>query len=198
MTKPAISNPETWVARHGDYLYRYAMKRLRNEKVAEDIVQETFLAALKARDNFVGQASERTWMVGILKNKRVDHFRKAGREADFHVEDQSVSDEDDYASSGPKEGLWKADRRPAAWSITPSDTAEQKEFWDYLNRCLDGLDYKFSLVFVLREIEEMATEEICNVLDITATNLRVILYRARKQLRACLETHWLERGKVRS
>lgn len=187
------SDPSTWVANYGDYLFRFAMKRLRNERVAEDLVQETFLAALQGKARFEGQSAERTWLVGILKNKIVDYFRKAGREVSFEAEERTA--DDNYVASGPATGNWELARQPKEWHLNPNDLAESKEFWEYLNRCLDGLDYKFSLVFVLREIEEMASEEICNVLKITPTNLRVILYRARKQLRACLESNWLETGK---
>lgn len=197
MTRPELSDPGGWVARHGDYLFRFAMKRVRDEAVAEDVVQETFLAALKARDRFAGQSTERTWLTGILKNKIIDHFRRSGREVSFEVDDRTGAGEDNYVPSGPESGNWAPDKRPADWQLNPGDRAEQQEFWEYLNRCLDSLDHKYSLVFVLREIEEMVTEEICNVLDVTSTNLRVILYRARKQLRACLESHWLEKRKGR-
>ena len=195
MASSSGSDPATWVAQYGDYLFRYAMKRLRNEKVAEDIVQETFLAALQARERFEGQSAERTWLIGILKNKVIDYFRKAGREVSFEIDDRTGGSDDNYIQGGPESGNWDVTRRPKAWQVDTGDRAEQQEFWEYLNRCLDSLDHKFSLVFVLREIEEMATEDICNVLGVTPTNLRVILYRARKQLRACLETRWLEKGK---
>ena len=195
MTRPELSEPGSWVAQHGDYLFRFAMKRVRDKTVAEDVVQETLLAALKARDSFAGQSTERTWLTGILKNKIIDQFRKSGREVSLEADEQAAAGDDNYVPTGPDSGNWAPDKRPADWQLKPGDRAEQKEFWEYLNRCLDGLDHKYSLVFVLREIEEMATAEICNVLDVTATNLRVMLVRARKQLRACLESLWLEKGK---
>src|SRR5688500_10622854 len=74
-------DPERWLDDHGDYLFKYAVFRLRDDIVAEDAVQETFLAALKAYENFEGRGSERTWLVGILKHKIIDHFRRVGREA---------------------------------------------------------------------------------------------------------------------
>src|SRR5215831_3465447 len=72
-----------WLDAHGDYLFKYASFRLRDDTAAEDAVQETFLAALKAYEKFEGRGSERTWLVGILKHKIIDHFRKALREEPF-------------------------------------------------------------------------------------------------------------------
>ena len=81
MTSSNALNPELWVDAHGDYLYRYALSRVRDTQIAEDCVQETLLSALKSRENFFGQSSERTWLTGILKHKIIDHFRKSSRES---------------------------------------------------------------------------------------------------------------------
>ncbi len=189
-----LSDPATWVDQHGDYLYKYALSRIRNKAVAEDVVQETFLAALKARDNFAGKSSEKTWLVGILKRKIVDHFRRSGREVDIDKFDRLLSEpNDDYQTSGPEAGWWKTEMRPGNWSINAHDIAERKEFWEFLQQCLDGLHPRLAIMFVLREMEEMKGEEICNVLELTPTNLRVMLYRARKDLRRCLEQDWMGR-----
>ncbi|MHC4945232.1 MAG: RNA polymerase sigma factor, partial [Planctomycetota bacterium] len=80
MSDSLLSDPATWVDEHGDALYRFAITRLKDPEAAEEIVQETFLAALKAKDSFKGRSSERTWLIGILKNKVIDHFRKMSRE----------------------------------------------------------------------------------------------------------------------
>jgi len=80
---PRLSDPERWVEEHGDYLFKYALVRLRDATRAEDMVQETFLAALKGGDKFAGRSAEKSWLVGILKNKICDHYRKASRETSF-------------------------------------------------------------------------------------------------------------------
>ncbi len=187
-----LSDPATWVTEHGDYLYRYALKRLRNQATAEDMVQETLMAALNAREQFAGQSNERTWLVAILKHKIIDYFRKHAREVetDSEIIAQTVA-EDDFHASGPSEGLWKKERRPLDWIIDPSDAAEQREFWKYLTLCLDGVEPRLSTAFVLREIEQLDSKEVCNTLDISATNLRVMLHRVRKHLRHCLEKKWM-------
>ena len=78
--KTPIDNPENWVDEYGDYLYRYALSRVKDPIIAEDLVQETFLAALKARHNFQGRSTARTWMIAILKHKIVDYIRQKVRE----------------------------------------------------------------------------------------------------------------------
>ncbi|MCK5127238.1 MAG: sigma-70 family RNA polymerase sigma factor [candidate division Zixibacteria bacterium] len=188
-----LSDPGEWVEKHGDALFGYAFRYVSDRTIAEDLVQETLLAALKGRASYSGVSSEQTWLIGILKNKVVDHYRKAGRETQLDRPEQfSDSDDSDYISTGPDIGSWQPQRRPAAWSVDPNDPIEQKQFWDHLHRCLEGLDKRLAKVYSLREIEEVDYKEVCNVLAVTPTNLRVMLHRARKLLRRCLETEWIE------
>lgn len=191
-------DPALWVDLHGDTLYRFALKYVGDTTVAEDLVQETFLAALRARGSFTGQSAEKTWLVGILKHKIMDHFRKSAREADLRQSaDLSRNDEEDFVKSGPETGTWLPTRSPADWMIDPNDPAEREEFWMYLQRCVGALDAKLAEAFVLRELEEIESKEICNILGISPTNLRVMLYRARKFLRRCLEKNWIRTGKAK-
>ncbi len=190
-----LSDPSEWVDSHGDYLYRYTLLRLNNKTVAEDIVQETFLSALKARNNFQGRATEKTWLIGILKRKIIDHVRKVSREADLPDDDFNLSDADpDYHGAGIEANSWIADRRPKEWMIDKNDLAEQSEFWEYLHFCLTELKPRLAICFVLREMEEIDSEKICNIMKFSATNLRVILHRVRADLRRCLELNWIEGG----
>lgn len=185
-------NPETWVDEHGDYLYSYALLRLRDRELAEEIVQETFLAALKACHNFAGQSSERTWLVGILKHKIIDHFRRASRErlvANFEV---SSSDDELFRKSGEWAGHWTQEGAPKEWANDPSQVVEQKEFGEIFNRCLGQLPPRLAEAFTLREIKGFSSEEICEILAISANNLWVMLHRARALLRRSLEVNWLE------
>lgn len=187
-----ISDPETWVKQHGEYLYRYALMRVRDQALAEDLIQDTFLAALRARSEFAGQSSERTWLVAILKNKIIDHFRKTGREVALEEEEsESPQGGQNFRNSGLLAGAWKSGGRPKEWMVDSSDPVEQKEFWNYLRLCLSELSPRDAQAFVLREMEELEASEICNKLGLSSTNLRVLLYRARKMLRRCLEMKWL-------
>src|SRR4051794_6980988 len=108
------SNPERWVDEHGDTLFRYALMRLRDPIKAEDLVQETFLAALKS--NFAGKSSEQSWLIGILKNKVIDHFRKAGRETSFtDLEFYKDEQSDCFHQTGMHKEIWLAGKEPLDW-----------------------------------------------------------------------------------
>lgn len=189
-----LSDPATWVDQHGDYLYRNALLRIQNEDLAEELVQETFLAALNARSRFSGRSSERTWLVGILKHKIVDHFRKDSREHPIEEIGQLPCEaERPFAEEGQSKGHWRvADGMgPMDWGATPSAILEQKEFWEILNACLSALPSRLAHSFTLREIEGLSSQEVCKVLNITATNLWVMLHRCRMQLRRCIEMKWV-------
>lgn len=181
-----------WLELYGDMLYGYALKRVRDAQTAEDLVQETLLAGLKSKDSFAGQSTEQTWLFGILKNKVMDYFRNYRRDLSLdEVDSVSGIIDEEFIQSGPDKGTWQPTRRPAKWIIDPKDAVEQKEFWFHLNNCIEELDKRFALVFVLRELEELDFRNICNTLAISHTNLRVMLYRARKHLRLCLERNWI-------
>lgn len=184
-----LSNPEAWPDVYGDFLYRFALLRVRETTVAEEMVQETFLAALQARGSFAGQSSERSWLVGIMKPKIVDHFRRAGRETPSKALDQ-LGAEEDVDGTFDAGGHWKLDQTaPLDWPDNPGGVLERKQFWDVLKRCLNELPPRTSQVFSLREVDDVSTEDICEMVKITPNNLWVLLHRARKHLRKCLEVH---------
>lgn len=188
MGKPENVDPADWVERYGDYLFRYAMLRLRDRAASEDLVQETFLAALTGRDAFAGRSSEATWLVGILRHKIADHFRRHSREISFPDRDPRDPAEEAIFNAS---GHWAS--APADWGTHPADLFRQKEFLAQLTECLSELSPNQANAFTLREIEGLGTGEICKVLHVTETNLWVILHRARMLLRRCLETRWLAR-----
>ena len=191
-SRSMLSDPKEWVAKHGDALFGFAFRYVSDRTVAEDLVQECLLGALKARSSFAGSSSERTWLIGILKNKVMDHFRKSSRETPLNEPEQlSDTDDTDYISTGPDAGTWQPNRRPSPWSVDPNDPVEQKQFWEYLKRCLEGLDQRLAKVYNMRDIQEIEYDEVCNVMAVTPTNLRVMLHRARKLIRHCLETNWI-------
>jgi len=186
-----IENPESWVDQYGDFLYRFTLSRIKDPSIAEDLVQETFLAALKARKNFQGRSTAKTWLIAILKHKIVDHIRKRVREqtSDKIEFMHNTAANDRVDNSFNDEGDWQI--RPSKWAIDPMRLYEQKEFMDVLYHCLGGLPERQAEAFMMREIDGFSTEEICKVLNISATNSWVMLYRARMWLRRCLENNWL-------
>lgn len=184
-----LSDPNTWLDQHGDALFRYALLRIRNITLAEDMVQETLLAALKARVDYAGASSERTWLIGILNHKVIDHFRLIHREqplAEDLPDDYGISDE-----LFDERGHWM--NTPSSWS-NPEQAFEQQKFWETLAECVARLPPRLAELFILREVNGLDTEEICKVLDISTTNNAwVMLSRARMQLRQCLEVKWFGR-----
>ena len=179
------TDPERWVDEHGDYLFRFAVSRLRRREVAEDLVRETFLAALRARERVAGASSERTWLVGILKRKIVDHLRRTGRE---HPTGELAAVDRWADGLFDQRGHWKT--KPGKWPGDPGAAIEKAEFWSIFSHCLGKLPERLANAFVLREVEELDSHEVCKVLGISANNLWVMLHRARLALWRCLEINW--------
>lgn len=175
-----------WLEKYGDYLYGFALSRLHNEAVAEDLVQETLLAALQTRQKFSNNSSEKTWLTAILKHKIIDHFRHVSRQVSF-ASDEAENDFFDES------GNWSEE--PADWQATPEDLLERKEFQAVLHRCLADLPKNMATVFILREIEGLDGKEICEILNLSPNNLWVMLHRARLQLRQALENRWFGKKK---
>ncbi|OIR06629.1 RNA polymerase sigma factor SigM [mine drainage metagenome] len=182
-----MNNINNWLNEHGDYLYRFALARLRDTHQAEDAVQETMLAAIK-NNSFDGESSARTWLTGILKHKIIDLQRKQIREqpiSDLIDLDASDTSMDDFFDST---GHWLD--KPQTLEI-PDNALEQKQFLKALSTCMDKLPAKLATIFSMRDIQEIDNENICKELDITTTNAWVMLYRARMGLRKCLEINWI-------
>lgn len=175
--------PEQWIERYSDYLYNYTIARVNDRVLAEDIVQDTFLAGLKSMSNFKGDASERTWLISILKRKIIDYYRKinsAKGKAEVRI---------NYTDS-EEEGNWLEERVADPFDKTAEDTLENNELGDAILRCLEKLPAKQAQIFKLKTIKGYDTETICNELQITSSNLWVIIHRARTAMADCLNTNW--------
>jgi RNA polymerase sigma-70 factor (TIGR02943 family) len=183
-------DPGKWLDCHGDYLYRYALMRVRDAGVAEDLLQETLLAGVGAQQTHAGQSSERTWLVGIMKHKVIDHFRRIARTAQFQTSYDANDACDSFEDVGPWRGHWREDRAPVSWSADAASLAESHEFWEMFTHCLAQLPPQMSMAFSLREIDGFSSTEICDILNITPNNLWVLLHRSRTKLRQLLETNW--------
>lgn len=189
----ALSDPESWVETHGDYLFRYALARLRDPGRAEDAVQETFLAALKGGRRFEGRSAEKSWLVGILKNKIFDYYRKASRETSFtDLEFYADEEGDRFISEGVFKGGWSHELGPRDWP-DPAAHLDSEVFWRAYRACADKLPPKVATVFNLREVDGIESREICALLNISDNNLWVMLHRARMALRRCLEANWFSK-----
>lgn len=168
------------------YLQRYALAQLRDRDAANEVVQETVLAALESGDSFSGKSSLRTWLTSILRFKLVDRLRRKGKEVLFEsLEDET--DDSDFDGLFSKDGHWQD--KIKAWS-GPEESLIARQFWEVFERCSAVMPRRTAMAFVMREVMGLEIAEICNNLDISATNCSVLLYRARMSLRECFEIRW--------
>ena len=180
-------NPEKWVKLHADFLFQYAVTRVSNHDMAKDLVQETFFSGLKGIDGFRGRASERTWLISILKRKIIDYYRKINSMKGKREINMSFFDE------GENEGDWIEAQAPKTWDNLADKAIENTELGEVLNNCIRKLPEKYRIVFLLKTEGQYESEDICNELGISSSNLWVIIHRARVQLRKCIETNWFNR-----
>lgn len=183
---------EQALAIHRPVLFRYALLQLHDAALAEDAVQDALLAALQNPAAFEGKAGMCTWLIGILKHKIADHWRRSAREAPLpeynRTEgDESEDSEDDYFLA---DGHWNS--RPAAWA-DPEAALKREEFWTIYEVCQNNLPPKMAQVFMLRELVGLEAEEICTENGLTLANYWVLMYRARLRLRECLEIRWFNK-----
>lgn len=183
--RPYTVDPDRWMEKYGDKLYSYALVRLRSPQLAEEKVQEAFLAAIQARINYRSQASEGTWLTSILAHKIFDHFRKVHRERRFNNMFHPKGSRDHLFGTN---GGWMAGL--SEWRFDPRNALEQKEFLHAFHTCLSELPPRLAKAFILREIEGLGAGEICNLMAISPANLSVMLHRSRMRLRYCLEQGW--------
>lgn len=177
-------HPDQWVDHYADYLYNYAVARVNDSEIAKDLVQDTFIAGLKSAKNFKGDAAERTWLIAILKRKVIDYYRKINsKKGKAEVRMQ-------YSSQTDAEGDWLEERIADPNSNFEISGLENEELGLAIHDCIAKLPKKQAQVFTMKTIQGMDTEDICNVLGINASNLWVMIHRARTGLMNCLNKNW--------
>ena len=184
-------DPEKWLDRYGDDLYRHAYFRTGDATVAEDLVQETLLAAWRARMGFRGASHERTWLYGILEHKIQDHYRHKVRTPpmiDIDADDGDVRMEEAVFQA---DGSWAVGQ--TTWECSPEDAMKREEFRLALRHCLDELPERQRTAFVLREWYGEDMSACATVLAVTLNHLSVLLHRARLQLSLCLGHRFAEK-----
>ncbi|MGQ7856956.1 sigma-70 family RNA polymerase sigma factor [Pedobacter sp. WC2501] len=184
--KSLYSDPISWVEKYADYLYGFAMSRLRDEDVAKDLVQDTFLAGLQRLDGFEGNSKEKTWLTAILKNKIADFYRKRSANS-FNV---TVSGDELQSFFDAKSGHWTEKDYPRAFGLETDNPLMMKEIGSILNECLAKLPGLWFSVFSMKHMDDLASELICTELKLTAANFWVIMHRTKLNLRACLQKNW--------
>jgi len=182
------ANPEKWLSLYGDILYQYTLPRVNDTVIAEDLVQETFLSALKGLAGYKGEASEKNWLFAILKNKIIDHYRKKSTEQWLVAIPDLQAADDEWFND---EGSWSQTKTPKDWQAS-NTPVERKEIQKIINWCKDHLKEIQKHVFTLKYMEDLDSIEICKVLNITSSNYWVLIHRARLQMRDCVEKNWIK------
>ncbi len=184
-TEADLGDPAAWVDRYGDALLQYAVTRVGDRETAEDLVQETFLSAFKARRDFDHRAAFSTWLIAILRRKIIDHYRKNAR-----IPATDDADIDDVTPMFDKSGHWAVP--PAKWGSAAINHAENSEFWEIVRRCLGDLPRHLAQAFELRELGLASVQEASEIAGVTPRNLSVRLHRSRLLLRNCLQSRWFD------
>jgi RNA polymerase sigma-70 factor (TIGR02943 family) len=182
------ADPKKWIELYGDLLYQYTLPRVNDYLIAEDLVQETFLSALKGLKEFKGEASEKNWLFSILKNKIIDYYRKKSREPSRIEFSELYKGEDEWFNS---EGNWEENKIPKNWQAD-ENPFERKEMQKIIIWCKDHLRNVQQQVFTLKYMEELDSDEVCKVLNISSSNYWVLMHRARLKMRDCVEKYWLK------
>lgn len=194
-TEETVFDATVWVDAHGDYLYAFALSRVRDQWLAEDLVQDTLLAAMQSGGSFQAKSSERTWLCGILKHKIIDPFRKSSREVELSDEEADMSSYDYlFRDEGVWKGHWTAEVRPIVWNENPEKVLEHTEFRGILSHCLGELPERVANCFTLREMDGFDAQEICETLNISPNNFWVMMHRARLHLRRCIDFNWFRKA----
>lgn len=171
-------------------MVKFAVLQLSSVQQAEDAVQEALVSAFQHVESFTGRAAFKTWVFAILKNKIIDLIRQKSRLVTmselFKNEEDELSIEELFDASGH----WHKYEAPQAWQ-SPEEMIEQQDFWIIFDACLNHLPAKYAQVFMLREMIELSSDEICEKLELTVSHLNVLMYRSRTKLRECLENKWL-------
>ena len=177
-------NPNKWIDLYSDYLFNYTITRVNDRDIAQDLVQDTFFAGLKSMKNFKGQASERTWLISILKRKIIDHYRKINSNKGKAEVRMNLN------FDGENEGDWLEQRVADPYDKTAENNLENTELGLAIHNCISKLPSKQAQVFKMKTLLGYDTETICNELGITASNLWVLIHRARTSLASCMEKNW--------
>lgn len=193
----ATLNPDLWLKSYGDYLFSYTLMKVGNKEIAEDIVQDAFVSAIKAKATFNGESSEKTWLVTILKNKIIDYYRKKDvlKQSTQYI----AETEDDFSKHffEKSNGHWLTNTAPKFWTESADFVLTTDEFNKIVHSCIQKMPSKFIPVFTAKFLDEEDSETICKVHGISSSNYWVIIHRAKVLIRSCLEQNWFGDHKSR-
>jgi len=180
------------VNKHHGALIRMAMGHVADREVAEEVVQDTWMAVIESLDRFEGRSALRTWIFGILIHKAKDRGVREKRHTTFSAfasyddEDEEAVDPSRFQQSGEWAGHWAFPPQP--WDDqTPERLLASQQAVDAMNAAIEALPATLKDVLILRDVEGVEATEVCEMLKITETNLYVRLHRARERVRVAVE-----------
>ena len=185
----------TFVSQHHRAMTRVALTFVQSGAIADEVVQETWLAVVRGLDGFEGRCSLKTWVFRILTNRAQSRGARERRTIPF----SSIADDEDgptvdperfIGAGGPFDGYWSVP--PSRFFELPEERLLANETRGLLDRAIGELPARQQQVINLRDVEGWDAEEVCESLGISAANQRVLLHRARAQVRSALEQHFSE------
>lgn len=174
-------------------MLKFATLQLGDSFQAEDAVQEALIGALKNAASFGGRAALKTWIFAILKNKIADALRQKQHSVNVSSLQREGDEDEDFSELFDSKGFWQPEERPVAWG-NPEASLREGQFWVVFEACLEGLPPKQARVFMMREFIELDADEICAEVNLSTSNLHVLLHRSRLRLRECIENKWYLEG----
>jgi len=181
--KDASLTIKQWVELHTEKLLSWAIYKVSDRELAEDLVQDTFLAAVQSYHKFKGDSEPRTWLLSILNNKIIDHYRKQARNV-------TISFKQDKDPFFDEHGEWREEAEPQPWDVGSPHLLDDNEFIKILRKCMNKLPMPWLSAMQLKYLQQKDGKEICQDLGITQSNFWQILCRAKLQVRACVEKNW--------
>ncbi len=180
---------ENWFELHADELFGWAFHKTSSKEMAEDLVQETFLSAVKGFKNFKGNSQPKTWLFAILNNKIIDYYRKRAKSSALEgkaTEQKIIQKTNSYFDSHQN---WVVTRKEVAWE-EEEHLLDNNEFNKILDLCVGKLPDNWRLAIVSKYLSDKPTDKICQEMDVTLSNYWQIVHRAKLMLKKCIDHNW--------
>lgn len=179
-----------WVNKYSEELYKWAFHKTSDSETSNDLVQDTFLAAVKSIDKFEGKSNPKTWLFSILNNKISDHYRKEYKQ--IIINESNLQNKETKNSFFDQKGCWEESEKPAFWPTDEENLLDNNNFKLQLANCLEGLPPVWNKAIKLKYLSDIDGNDICQEIGVSKTNYWQILHRAKLQLRKCLEINWFK------
>ena len=181
---------ENWVGLYSDHLYSWALHKTSSKETAEDLVQETFLAAFHKIESFQGKSQPKTWLFSILNNKIIDYYRLSAKTTNINFSLSESTANQRSENLFTETGCWKDQEINPIWE-QEQELLDNPEFNNVMHDCLEELPKKWKIAITSKYLTDKKAEEICQELEITASNYWQIVHRGKLLIKKCLEVKWV-------